>query len=47
MATKKREKDVLKPKKTFWHLYSLQTLSAEKFTKVVDKILNRDYGLIK
>lgn len=43
----KSGKPVVKPKKTFWHLYSLQMLGAEKFTKVVDKILRKDFGLIK
>lgn len=35
------------PKKTFWHLYSLQTLESEKFVKVVNKILRKEYTLIK
>jgi hypothetical protein len=35
------------PKKTYWHLYSLQTLQSEKLAKIVNKILNRDYVLIK
>ena len=35
------------PEKTSWHLYSLQTLNAEKFIKVVAKILKREYLLIK
>jgi len=35
------------PKKTYWHLYSLQSLNTEKFIKVVDKILREHFILIK
>lgn len=35
------------PQKTYWHLYSLQTLNSEKFIKVVNKILRNEYHLIK
>ena len=35
------------PKKTHWHLYSLQSLESVKFAKVVNKILKREYTLIK
>jgi hypothetical protein len=35
------------PEKTYWHIYSLQTLNSEKFIKVVNKILKREYILIK
>ncbi len=35
------------PLKTYWHLYSLQTLNSEKFIKVVNKILKNEYHLIK
>lgn len=36
-----------KPTKTYWHIYGLQTLSSDKFVKVVNKILKKDYILIK
>ncbi len=39
--------DYKKPHKTYWHIYGLQTLSSDKFVKVVNKILKRDYILIK
>ncbi|HEX9751481.1 MAG TPA: hypothetical protein VGB22_09395 [candidate division Zixibacteria bacterium] len=35
------------PEKVYWHLYSLQTLNSEKLVKVVNKILQREYHLIK
>jgi len=35
------------PKKTCWHLYSLQNLSCDKFVKVVNKILQREWQVIK
>jgi len=35
------------PKKTYWHLYSLQRIEASKLTKVVNKILRNEYLLIK
>ena len=45
---RKGKKDGLKlPEKTYWHLYSLQSLDPEKFIKVVDKILKRSFVLIK
>ncbi|MCH7948733.1 MAG: hypothetical protein IIC66_13140 [candidate division Zixibacteria bacterium] len=34
-------------KKTYWHLYSLQNLESEKLVKVVNKILSREYNLVK
>ncbi len=44
----KDKKDGFKlPQKTYWHLYSLQTLNPEKFIKVVDKILKKHFVLIK
>jgi len=33
--------------KTCWHIYNLQNLNSEKFIKVVNKILERKYILIK
>jgi hypothetical protein len=35
------------PEKSAWHLYSLQNLSSEKFIKVINKILRREYLVIK
>ena len=35
------------PKKTYWHLYSLQTLQSEKLIKIVNKVLKKEYVLIK
>lgn len=43
--TKKRK--VLLPKKTYWHLYSLQTLESSKLIQVVNKVLKHEYVLIK
>jgi len=34
------------PEKTCWHLYGLQTLPSNKFVRVVNKILKREYTLI-
>jgi len=44
---KRRRVDYRKPEKTYWHIYSLQNLNSEKFIKVVDKILKKEYILIK
>ena len=46
MAEQKKKRIGL-PKKTYWHLYSLQTLQADKLTKIVNKVLKREYVLIK
>ena len=35
------------PKKSYWHLYSLQTLQSEKLARIVDKILKHEYVVIK
>ncbi len=35
------------PKKTYWHLYSLQMLQSEKLAKIVNKVLKKEYVLIK
>lgn len=43
---KKRKPGRATPK-TYWHLYSLQTLNSEKLIKVVNKILSHEYRLIK
>lgn len=44
---RRRKSNYKMPEKTYWHIYSLQTLNSEKFIKVVDKILKREYILIK
>jgi hypothetical protein len=44
---KRRKTNYQKPDKTYWHIYSLQTLNSEKFIKVVNKILKKEYILIK
>ena len=44
---KRRKTNYQKPEKTYWHIYSLQTLNSEKFVKVVNKILRKEYILIK
>jgi hypothetical protein len=46
MSTKKKEEYRL-PEKKYWHLYSLQTLNSDKFVKIVNKILRKEYLLIK
>lgn len=35
------------PKKNYWHLYSLQNLEGDKLAKIVNKILRKEYLLIK
>jgi len=44
---KRKKSNYKKPEKTYWHIYSLQTLNSEKFIKVVNKILKSEYILIK
>jgi hypothetical protein len=44
---RRRKSDYKKPDKTYWHIYSLQNLNSEKFIKVVNKILKKEYILIK
>jgi len=46
MPTKKKDIYVM-PRKVYWHLYSLQGLNSEKFIKVVNKVLKKEYLLIK
>jgi len=46
MARKKKPRYRV-PEKSAWHLYSLQNLSSEKFIKVINKILRREYLVIK
>jgi hypothetical protein len=33
--------------KKYWHLYSLQTLNSDKFVRIVNKILKKEYQLFK
>lgn len=47
MAAKKDEKKVPMPKKTYWHLYSLQNLQSNKLAEIVNKILKREFQVIK
>ncbi len=35
------------PRKTYWHLYSLQNLEGDKLARIVNKILKKEYVLIK
>jgi hypothetical protein len=44
---KRRKSDYKMPEKNYWHVYSLQTLNSEKFIKVVNKILKKEFILIK
>jgi hypothetical protein len=43
----KKEENYRALEKKYWHLYSLQTLSSDKFVKIVNKILRKEYQLIK
>ena len=47
MATPRKKRVFSLPKKTYWHLYSLQSLQSEKLAKVVNKVLREEYVLIK
>ncbi|MCP4684363.1 MAG: hypothetical protein GY867_02845 [bacterium] len=47
MADSKKKRPAALPKKTYWHLYSLQTMQSEKLARIVDKILRKEYVLIK
>jgi len=49
VMSEEKKKQVRFPvaKKTYWHLYSLQNLESEKLVKVVNKILSREYNLVK
>ncbi len=46
-APHKKEQYIPLPKKTYWHLYSLQNLESDKLAKTVNKILKREYVLVK
>ena len=48
MAEKKeKKKHTGLPTKTYWHLYSLQGIESEKLIRIVNKVLKREYLLIK
>lgn len=44
---KKTQTYVPLPRKTYWHLYSLQNLESEKLAIIVNKVLKKEYVLIK
>lgn len=46
MSEKKRKAEQI-PKKMYWHLYSLQLLEGSKLVDVVNKVLKREYRLVK
>lgn len=43
----KSKKPVRLPKKTCWHLYSLQALQADKLIQIINKVLKREFTLVK
>ena len=43
----KKKQSYRVPEKKYWHLYSLQTLNSDKFVRIVNKILRKEYQLIK
>jgi len=45
--SKKRPEVNIPDEKRYWHLYSLQNLSSDKFVRIVNKILKKEYQLIK
>jgi hypothetical protein len=47
MATNSKKRPAGLPKKTYWHLYSLQNLDGDKLVKIVNKVLRREYQLVK
>lgn len=47
ISKKKLPPNIGLPKKTYWHLYSLQNLGSEKLAKTVNKILRKEFILIK
>lgn len=46
-SEKKKRTSINLPKKTYWHLYSLQNLEGDKLVRIVNKVLKREYVLIK
>ena len=47
MAKSKKKNPVPLPKKTYWHLYSLQNLQSEKLAVIINKILRSECQVIK
>lgn len=48
MANEKKPHPVTSlPRKTAWHLYSLQNLEGNKLVEVVNKVLRREVQLVK
>ena len=47
MTASNRRRGIGLPKKKYWHLYSLQSIQSEKLVKIVNKILRKEYILIK
>lgn len=48
MAHEQKPKPVtIMPRKTAWHLYSLQNLEGNKLVEVVNKVLRRELQLVK
>ena len=45
--SQKKSLSVRHDEKKYWHLYSLQMLSSDKFAKIVNKILRKEYQLFK
>lgn len=43
----KPRRSLRRRQKSIWHLYALQQVNGERFTKVVDKILKNEFHLIK
>ena len=43
----KKQSSLRHDEKKYWQLYSLQTLSSDKFVKIVNKILRKEYQLFK
>ena len=46
-SKKTEQQRIVLPKKTYWHLYSLQALQTQKLATVINKVLRREYVLIK
>ena len=44
---RKKNRKVVLPPKRYWHLYSLQSLQTEKMAEIINKVLQREYILIK
>ena len=47
LEKKEKPRSIGLPKKTYWHLYSLQNMESEKLARIVNKILKKEYVLIK